>query len=188
MILVDRAAPAHYKDVETGLRFHSVSQCLDVLYPNRFSFVQPDVLAAAQDRGVRRHLLFGVLALWKAGLAEEPQINARDEAVAIGLVKWIHEHDIHPLRVEESALNRKDGYGGTPDCQVLYGPKRTIVLVDLKSGGEEDAHGLQLDPPRPLQRYQRPRTGPGGQGHDQRAVGQPTGIDDALLPGRRVRR
>lgn len=144
MITCDRNQPAHYKDEATGTFYPSVSQVLDVLYPDRFRYVDPHILGVAQDRGVRRHLLFGVLALWKAKLAPEPTIDPRDREVAAGLLRWIYEHDVHPLRVEEPAINVKDGYGGCPDGQFLYGPKRLVLLPDLKTGVQDEAHRIQV--------------------------------------------
>lgn len=144
MITCDRNQPAHYLHVETGTRYPSVSQVLDVLYPDRFRWVNADVLKTAQERGNRRHRLFGVLVLWHAGLADKPEIDLRDELVMGGLMDWIVRNNVRPLRVEEPAINLRDGYAGTPDCQVLYGPKREILLVDLKSGVHEDVHAIQL--------------------------------------------
>jgi hypothetical protein len=117
---------------------------LDVLFPDRFRHVQHEVLQAARERGNRRHLLFGVLLLWHEGVAAEPVIDPRDQAAANGIMNWILSHDVRPLKVEEPAVNVKDGYAGQPDALVLYGSRRWIVLPDFKSGLADIAHPIQV--------------------------------------------
>src|SRR3990167_1898113 len=144
MIKCDRSKPLHYFDDVVGQHFPSVSQILDTLYGDRFAYVKPDVLAEAQARGTRRHLLFGVLVLRRAGLAPDPIIDPCDEAAARGLVKWIETHQVWPIQVEEPRVNEQYGYAGTPDLLCLYGRERKVLLVDLKTGIQDDAHKVQV--------------------------------------------
>lgn len=145
MLTCDRSQVLHYLDTETGKRYPSVSQCLDVLYGDRFRHVDSAVLAEAQARGMRRHLLFGLLLLWRDGLAERPLIEPQDERVAGGLMDWIHRNNVKPLKVEDSAVSERYGFAGTPDTLCLYGPKRTVMLCDLKTGAPHDAYKIQVE-------------------------------------------
>ena len=153
MISCNRTKLLHYQDEETKKRYHAVGQVIEVLYGNRFQFANQSALKIAQERGIRRHILFGCLLLWKAGLVDKPIIEARDNLAANGLVNWMIERHVRVVKVEEPSINLRDGYAGCPDAKILYGEKRIVCIPDLKTGGKSEAHAIQVQAYNKLDGY-----------------------------------
>ncbi len=147
-----RGADFEYKDQETGWQGVSYSQVQAVLDPGAFDSVPPEVLAAAQQRGTELHVLFGLLLLSRLGLCEKPERPTCALAgYFVAMEKFISDHHPVPVRVEESSVNEKAGYAGTPDCLVWLG--KILVLIDLKTGGKRAVHKTQLVAYRAMDGY-----------------------------------
>lgn len=142
-LLCTRGAAYEYADQDTGKQYFSYSQVQGVLDPDAFSSVPPDVLAAAQQRGTDLHVLFGLLLLSRLQLCEKP---ARPDGPLGGyfdaMERFVTDHEPTPIRVEESSVNDKLKYAGTPDC--LLEMKGGLTLPDLKTGGKRAVHKTQL--------------------------------------------
>lgn len=139
-----RGRPQEYED-ETGERYWSVSEVLDVLDPDAFAGVDPFILAAAQQRGTDLHVLFGLRLLAEMGLAERP---VRPSGIIgryyDGIDRFVVERKPRPRQVEQSAVNKKDGVAGTADTQCTLDDDPCLWLIDLKSGSERAVHSAQL--------------------------------------------
>lgn len=153
MISCNRDKPLHYQDETTKKRYPSVSQIIEVLYGDRFQFANQSALRIAQERGKRRHILFGCLLLWKAGLVDKPIIEERDRLATDGMLKWMFINHVTALKVEEPSINQRDGYAGCPDAKILYSEKRVVCIPDLKTGGKAEAHAIQVQAYNKLDGY-----------------------------------
>jgi len=148
-----RGEAREYKDLDTGKEYFSVSQCLNVLDPDAFESVPPEVLEAARQRGTDLHVIFGLLLLSRLNLCEKPERpSGKLGGYFDGMEKFIADHNPIPVRVEESSTNEKLGVAGTADCLVWIG--KILVLIDLKTGAKRAVHKTQLVAGyRPMQGY-----------------------------------
>lgn len=142
-LICKRGEPYEYRDPVTKAWYVSYSQVQAVLDPDAFAGVPDAVLLAAQQRGVDLHTVFGVMLLSRLNLCEAPKRPTGKLAGYFdAMVKFTHEHQPTPVRVEESSINKEKRYAGTPDCLITMGG--TLALVDLKTGGKRAVHKTQL--------------------------------------------
>jgi len=149
-----RGRQQEYAD-ETGKSYFSVSQAIKVLDPNAFSGADESVLEAAAARGQSVHMLFGLLMLAEVGAAERPK---RPSGSVLGghfdaCLKFIQERKPKPVKVEESSINDKMGYAGTPD--LLCWLDADLWILDLKTGSKRAAHAVQLHAYKHLNGYEK---------------------------------
>ena len=151
-LICTRGAAYEYTDQDTGKKYFSVSQVLDVLDPHAFDAVNAEVLAAAQDRGTALHVLFGLLLIARAGLCEQPERPSGDLGGYFdAMERFIAEKQPETIRVEEPSLNDRLRFAGTPDCLVTIAKR--VMLIDLKTGGKRVVHKTQLIAYRSMEGY-----------------------------------
>jgi len=139
-----RGRQQEYEDLDTKKRYWSVSEDITVLDPHAFDGVDEAVLEAAAARGKSIHVLFGLLMLAEVGAAEHPH---RPSGQVLGghfdaCAKFVSERKPKPEKVEESSVNEKMGYAGTPDLLCLIDDE--VWLLDLKTGSPRAVHAVQL--------------------------------------------
>lgn len=154
-LICTRGTEQEYQDLDTGRKYFSCSQVLRVLDPNAFSGADETVLEAAAARGRSVHVLFGLLMLAEVGAAERP---TRPTGPVLGghfdaCVKFIQERKPKPEKVEESAIEDKLGYAGTPD--LLCWMDGELWLIDLKTGDKRAVHSVQLHAYKRLKGYEQ---------------------------------
>ena len=152
-LTVTRGAKAEYRD-EAGKEYFSCSQVLAVLDPDAFAYVDPFVLASAGARGERLHLLLAMTLLSRGGFCEAP---ARPAGIIgryyEGIERFCAEKEPRPIKVEQSSVNAKLGYAGTPDAECWMDDEDS--LIDLKTGPPRAVHGSQLHGYRRMAGYEK---------------------------------
>lgn len=141
-----RGRQQEYDNPATKRRYWSNSEVLHVLDSKAFVGVDPLVMEAAQDRGNDLHFLFGLRLLSLRGIGQKPE---RPHGIIgdyyDGIERFVKERKPIPEKVEESSINERDGYAGTPDTQCwLDGVSSELWLIDLKTGDERAVHSAQL--------------------------------------------
>jgi len=141
-LTVTRGAHAEYQD-EKGGKYFSCSQVLKALDPNAFTNVDPFILAAAGMRGEKLHLLLALTLMAHAGACEMP---LRPTGIVgryyEGIEKFCQDRNPQAIQVEQSSVNRKMGYAGTPDAECII--DGVDCLIDLKTGPPRATHAAQL--------------------------------------------
>lgn len=46
--------------------------------------------------------------------------------------RWVKEHQVYPIAIEQESESKKYGYTGRPDGLVEYGHDRTLTIIDPK--------------------------------------------------------
>jgi hypothetical protein len=46
--------------------------------------------------------------------------------------RWVKEHDVYPIAIEQESQNTKYGYRGRPDGLIQYGADRVLTIFDPK--------------------------------------------------------
>lgn len=138
---VDRTAPRHYGD-DRG-RYFSVSQVCEALVGGHRWSDQ-----AAMDRGTALHRLFALSVAAYAGLCQPPTIPNAYHGYAASWGKWIDLAKPMPVAIEQRRVSTRKGlpFAGTFDllCRISDRGKQVLALVDLKSGGKEKWHRMQV--------------------------------------------
>lgn len=131
-LLCDRTATQQYTDPTTGKSYFSFSQVAQVLDPEVYSRIDPDVLGRAQVRGTRLHYLFAFLLGSRAGWCEAPEVPEEWAGYYRAMVRWADAHHVSPMLIEEPSIWQD--CAGTPDAKVRYGSTGMVTLPDLKTG------------------------------------------------------
>lgn len=143
---VTRGVRYEYTDEDTGKKYFSVSQVLNVLDPDAFRDIGYEVLEGAQYRGRRVHTLFSRVLAWKAGLS--PAVPWCDEAYKgylDSIVALVEQERILPILIEKKDVDPKLPIAGTFDAKLSWGHQQGITLCDLKTGTQKRrAHRVQL--------------------------------------------
>lgn len=142
-LLCHRGQRHEYEEAEQGIKLFSVSQIRRVAH-DPFIGVPESILEPARKRGTILHRRFALALYATEGLCAYPGIIEEYKGYCLAQDTWIRMHDVHPLKVEQASLSLKYGYAGTPDGKVLYGPKRKIALIDLKTGSPQVTDAGQL--------------------------------------------
>ena len=146
-LITQRGEPYEYREEANGqpprLSF-SVSQIRRVIH-DPFAHVPEDVLKQAQLRGSKLHTRFWKLLAWRDGLrGESPPVIPGLEGYCTAMETWAERNQAKPLQLESKSVNRKLGYAGQFDAQILYGRRCEITLMDLKTGDETLTDPMQL--------------------------------------------
>lgn len=149
---ITRGAAREYFDEDTGVSLFSVSQVRKRMWDG-FSRVPAEVLAESQLRGRRLHVRFALALGAQIGICPYPEVLPEYPGFCKSMDDWIEKHKVKPRKIEESSMNAKLGIGGTPDGEILYGPREILVLADWKTGQETCTDGVQLDANATLDGY-----------------------------------
>lgn len=128
---------------ETGKGYFSVTQVRRCVHDS-YAGIPAQHLKAAQDRGTQLHRRFWRVIAAQAGLVEIPSVIDPFKGYCDAMDRWVVKNNVRPVRLEHKSLNRKLGYAGQTDAQVLYGKKSVLTLADLKSGEKTLTDILQL--------------------------------------------
>ena len=143
-VSVDRSQSRQYE--ADARRYFSVSQVCQVLTGDPYAYGSVD----AMQRGTALHAWFAWAVLAYGGTEEVtvPDLPAEHAPYTQAIYDWIGHAKPVPLRVEESSICTVVGlpFAGTPDvlASVQLGGKRTVALIDLKTGHPNDAHRIQV--------------------------------------------
>ncbi len=143
MFIVERGARQEYVEKETGQRFWSVSQIRRMAYDS-YAQAPMEQLEAARYRGQLVHRFLWKFLAHRTGLFAVPHVDPRIDGYCRSVMNWAVEHDVTAVMLEQTGVNRKEGYAGTIDGQVLYGPKHLLTLMDGKSGEKTVTDLMQL--------------------------------------------
>lgn len=108
-----------------------VSEVLAIL-GDSYANVPAHVLETASERGTALHRLCLTYLAAQMDLCEMPVPTPPYVAAYNGFVSWTIERQIVPIAVEQGSENLRDGYRGTPDTLVQYGPKGVLTIPDIK--------------------------------------------------------
>lgn len=157
MLTAQRGQTREYRD-ETGAEFFSVTQIRRMAF-DPYVGIPPATLEAARQRGTLLHRRF-----WKVLAAQNPLLGVSMPPVLPGLEgyceamdRWVREHHVQPVKLEEASCHRKMGYAGTADAQVWYDSKRILTLMDLKTGEPTVTDPMQLLAYRQMDGYEGSR-------------------------------
>lgn len=156
----DRSAARHYAD-EQGKRYFSVSQVLDVLEPDKYKYVRPEVLQAKSELGTTLHLYFGLVLSARMGFCQmPPRPDGLLGGYFDGMVACIEQHNMVPIRIEEPSVWPGKPCAGCPDTLCYWGGKRIITLPDLKTTADEDmrSHKVQVTAYHRFEDYREARS------------------------------
>lgn len=142
-IVCTRRARHEYEEVERGIKLFSVSQIRKVAY-DPFVGLPESILEPARKRGTILHRRFALALYATEGLCPYPAIIEEYEGYCKAMDAWIKKNDVRPIKVEQASLSLKFGYAGTPDGLVTYGTKRTLTLMDLKTGAPQVTDAGQI--------------------------------------------
>lgn len=152
-----RGEQYEYTNTVNGAQYFSVSQVLDVLDPHAFDDVDYEILEGASYRGARIHHIFSRLLASQIGLWPADKLDCPEQfrGYVRSLVLWIQANQVKPVKIEQPSHHPVLPVAGRPDCEIIYGPQRRLVLVDLKTGkGLRRAHRVQLQAYRQFLHYQ----------------------------------
>lgn len=140
-----RGRAKEYRDAESGESYYSCSQLLSVLDPDRFSRVGEQTLELARMRGTDLHKYFFYALAQHGGFIQTipTHIGVGFEGYIAAIHAFIRKYDPKPLLIEDSSVNRQWGIAGTPDAKCFI--QGRITLLDLKTGGHERVHEVQLN-------------------------------------------
>lgn len=142
-LVCHRGARHEYEEVERGIKLFSVSQIRRVAYDS-FIGLPESILEPARKRGTILHRRFALALYATEGLCPQPGVIEEYEGYCKAMDAWIKKNDVKPLTVEQASLSIKFGYAGTPDGLVTYGAKRTLTLMDLKTGAAQVTDAGQI--------------------------------------------
>jgi hypothetical protein len=132
-----------YEEVERGIKLFSVSQIRKVAY-DPFVGLPKSILEPARKRGSILHRRFAMALYATEGLCPHPGVIEEYRGYCLAQDEWIKKNDVRPVKVEQASGSLKYGYAGTPDGLVTYGSKRTLTLMDLKTGAKQVTDAGQL--------------------------------------------
>ncbi len=132
-LLTKRGAPYEYVDTDSGKAFFSVTQVRRCMH-DTYAGIPLEALEPARLRGERLHTYFWMTLAHRAGVRARPEIIAEYPGYCAAIDCWAALNDVIPLQVEKKSANLKLGIAGCLDTRCLYGPKRIVTLVDLKTG------------------------------------------------------
>ncbi|MEO7665626.1 MAG: hypothetical protein ABIU97_01155 [Dehalococcoidia bacterium] len=142
-LLTHRGQKKEYKDAETLEEYFSVSQIRHMAFDS-FYGIKQEILDAAARRGTLVHTFMWRYLSSRLGLCEEPVLTPGVEGWCLSGRNWVDEHQVKPELLEHKSCNRKEGYAGQVDGQILYGPKEILTLADWKSGMVTVTDPMQL--------------------------------------------
>lgn len=138
-----RGATHEYRETEQGIDLFSVSQIRKVAHDPYLGIPEP-VLEAARLRGTVLHRRFWRVLAAQAGLCERPAPLPQFVGYCTSMDEWVTRNQVMPLKIEERSCSIKFGYAGTPDAMVIFGKKKRITLIDLKTGVPNLTDPMQL--------------------------------------------
>jgi hypothetical protein len=138
-----RGQTHEYIEEESGARLFSVTQIRKVAY-DHYAGIPMERLKEARIRGALLHRRFFFVIAARGGLCAHPPPITRYAGFCTSMDDWVEKHLVKPVKLEHKSLNRRYGYAGQADGQVLYGPTALLTLMDLKTGEETITDPLQL--------------------------------------------
>lgn len=148
-----RGARHEYEEVERGIKLFSVSQIRRVAH-DPFVGLPESILEPARKRGTILHRRFALALYATEWLCPHPAVIEEYRGYCLAMDACIKKNDVKPLKVEQSSLSLKLGYAGTPDGLVVYGKKRVLTLMDLKTGAQQPTDIMQLLAYKEMQGYE----------------------------------
>lgn len=141
MISVDRDQPRHYGDAKG--RYFSVSTVCTTM-----TGASPYGSELDKQRGTDLHAIFALAVGSFAGRGEPPTVPTDYAGYYQSMQTWIQAAKPEPVYIERPSVSslRHLPFAGTPDLLAylhLQG-KRTLTLIDLKSGSSARWHAAQL--------------------------------------------
>ena len=106
-----------------------VSQALRVL-EDSYAGVPQYALDVAAERGTALHRLCLTYLASLDGVHDAPVPTPPYEAPYQAFVKWVTDHGVLSVAIEQASQNDKHGYCGTPDAMVIY--RGAYTIIDLK--------------------------------------------------------
>ena len=132
-LVQQRGKPFEYFEQDEKLSLLSVSQLRNAMFES-CAGVPKETLAAASQRGTALHRYFFFVLASRSGHCQKPQPLVGLEGFCSAIDQWANDMNVKPVLLEHPSLCRKHGYAGTPDALVVAGPRKTLTLVDLKTG------------------------------------------------------
>lgn len=142
-LVTHRGEQYEYVEQETGAKLFSVTQIRRCAH-DTYAGIPEHTLEAARHRGTLLHRRFWKVLGSRDELCHPPFVLPTLEGYCGAMDLWADTNQVQPVRLEEPSANLKLGYAGTPDAEVVYGPKAVVVLVDLKSGAPTLTDPMQL--------------------------------------------
>lgn len=141
MVSVDREQPRNYGDAKG--RYFSVSTVCTTMTGK-----EPYGSELDKQRGTDLHAIFALAVASSAGRCEPPTVPTEYAGYYQSMLGWIDAAKPEPVYIERPSVStiRHLPFAGTPDLLAylhLQG-KRTLTLIDLKSGASARWHVAQL--------------------------------------------
>lgn len=138
---VDRSQPRNYE--ADGVRYYGVTTIC-----HEMNGVDPYGDRVAMDRGSDLHTIFALEVASYAGLCRPPVVPTIYGGYYQSMQHGIDWLKPVPVYIEKPSISSIKGlpFAGTPDllAWVSYNGKRTLALIDLKTGQKERWHAAQV--------------------------------------------
>lgn len=142
-LVTRRGEPYEYLETESGRKLFSVTQIRRMAFDS-YRGIDPQVLEAARQRGTLVHRYLWRYLAYRTRIMVDIAPLPGIEGYCQSIREWADKHEVTAVRLEHRSLNRKLGYAGTVDAQILYGPKAVLTLMDGKSGVRTCTDMIQL--------------------------------------------